>query len=805
MNEYEKKHIEMLRDGLSECAVLLKKDGKFPLDGTCDIALYGGGARHTIKGGTGSGEVNSRYSVSVEEGLIDAGFQVTTGEWLDAYDKILEKARVDFLKEIKRKARENHISAIIQGMGAVMREPEYDLPLNAGGDACVYVVSRISGEGNDRNTVKGDVLLTDSEVRDIAILSEKFEKFMLVLNVGGPVDLTPVKSVGNILVLSQLGVETGAALADIVLGRTNPSGHLTTTWAALNDYQQIGNFGEYDDTDYKEGIFVGYRYMDVEGKKPIFPFGFGLSYTEFEIYHKDTTMWHDEVTVKAEIKNTGNRAGKEVLQVYVSAPDGKLIKPVKELCGFDKTGLMSPGGCEDLSVRFKMRDFASYDEERSSYILEPGDYLVSIGDSSDKTKVVAVVNIPSEIITCKAKNLLGDPGFEDWIPESKPQMTIPPEAKRLFLDVNEVETIEYIYDDPAVDIDSVIDSLTDEELCYMNCGSFRENSTILNVIGDAAQTVAGAAGETCTKFKDKGIPSIVMADGPAGVRISREYYEDSKGIHSVGISMPETMVDLLPGPARFIMKQSAKPKKGCEIKEQYTTAIPIGTAIAQSFNVRFAEMCGDIVGDEMIRFRVPLWLAPALNIHRSILCGRNFEYYSEDPVISGQFAAAITNGVQKHRGCGVTIKHFAANNQEWNRYNNNSRVSERAMREIYLKGFDIAVQESKPRAVMTSYNLLNGTHTSEHKGLTEILRKEFGFDGIVMTDWVVGGDFTSKSTKYLPPDPAKVAAAGSDLFMPGTKQDKDKMLSGLKAGKVSREQLKINATRVYRMAQELKR
>nr|MCR5055160.1 glycoside hydrolase family 3 C-terminal domain-containing protein [Lachnospiraceae bacterium] len=410
MNEYEKKHIEMLRDGLSECAVLLKKDGKFPLDGTCDIALYGGGARHTIKGGTGSGEVNSRYSVSVEEGLIDAGFQITTGEWLDAYDRILEKARVDFLKEIKRKARENHISAIIQGMGAVMREPEYDLPLNAGGDACVYVVSRISGEGNDRNTVKGDVLLTDSEVRDIAILSEKFEKFMLVLNVGGPVDLTPVKSVGNILVLSQLGVETGAALADIVLGRTNPSGHLTTTWAALNDYQQIGNFGEYDDTDYKEGIFVGYRYTDVAGKKPLFPFGFGLSYTEFEIYHKDTTLWHDEVTVKVEIKNTGNRAGKEVLQVYVSAPDGKLIKPVKELCGFDKTGLMSPGGCEDLSVRFKLRDFASYDEERSSYILEPGDYLVSIGDSSDKTKVVAVVNIPSEIITCKAKNLLGDPG-----------------------------------------------------------------------------------------------------------------------------------------------------------------------------------------------------------------------------------------------------------------------------------------------------------------------------------------------------------------------------------------------------------
>ena len=247
-----------------------------------------------------------------------------------------------------------------------------------------------------------------------------------------------------------------------------------------------------------------------------------------------------------------------------------------------------------------------------------------------------------------------------------------------------------------------------------------------------------------------------------------------------------------------------KPKEGTIIKEQYATAIPIGTAIAQTFNYELAKEYGDIVGQEMERFHVHLWLAPALNIHRSILCGRNFEYYSEDPVVAGLFAAAITEGVQAHKGCGTTIKHYAANNAEFNRYNSNSHVSERAMREIYLRGFGICVRKSQPKALMTSYNLLNGQHTSEHRGLIEdVLRCEYGYQGIVMTDWVVDMLQANPDNKYRGALAAEVVKAGGDLFMPGGKKDFDGIMAGLKDGSISKKQIQQNATRVYRMANEL--
>ena len=324
------------------------------------------------------------------------------------------------------------------------------------------------------------------------------------------------------------------------------------------------------------------------------------------------------------------------------------------------------------------------------------------------------------------------------------------------------------------------------------------------MIGDASRSVAGAAGETTGMLRDKGIPALIMADGPAGLRLSRRYTKDEKGAHAVGEAMPESMAELLPAPAAFAIKLfTGKKAAQGEIFEQYCTAIPIGTALAQSWNLDFAERCGDVVGDEMERFGVHLWLAPALNIHRDIRCGRNFEYFSEDPLISGSFAAAITKGVQKHPGRAATIKHFAANNQETNRYSNNSQVSERAMREIYLRGFEIAVKESQPHALMTSYNLINGTHTSERRDLIEdILRCEFGFRGMVMSDWIIAM-MNGKDSKYPAPNAAKIAAAGNDLTMPGGKGDFKAMLKGLRDGLVTRRRLAINATRVYRMAKRL--
>jgi beta-glucosidase len=296
-----------------------------------------------------------------------------------------------------------------------------------------------------------------------------------------------------------------------------------------------------------------------------------------------------------------------------------------------------------------------------------------------------------------------------------------------------------------------------------------------------------------------------MADGPAGVRIAAKYYVDKKGKHAIGSVIPAGMIELMPKIAKRIMSRATEAKKGAEIFEQYTTAIPIATALAQSFDTDFVRMCGDIVGSEMSEFGVDLWLAPALNIHRSVLCGRNFEYYSEDPLLSGKMAAAVTQGVQAHPGCGVTIKHFAANNQETNRYGNNSAVSERALREIYLKGFEICIRESDPMALMTSYNLINGTHTSESRELvTALLRDEYGFDGLVMTDWVVGGGLLlQRGSKYGMPDAAKVAASGHSLFMPGSRKDLREVMAGLKDGTVTGKQLISNASWLLHVADRL--
>ncbi len=806
--DYEKEHIGLLRDSLAECTLFLRQNGAFPLEAPGRIAAYGNGVRHTVKGGTGSGEVNSRYSVNVEQGLKGAGFTITTGRWLDAFDQVEQDAQKAFVKEIKERAKKKHTMAILEGMGAVMPQPEYDLPLDGEGDTAIYVLSRISGEGNDREPIPGDIRLTDSEAKTILALDAKYEKFMLVLNVGGVVDLTPVKEVSNILVLSQLGVETGSVLADILLGRANPSGKLTTTWASWEDYCREGEFGDINDTRYKEGIYVGYRYFDTVGKKPLFPFGYGLSYTSFDIAVTGAAAEGDTIRIKAAVSNTGARAGREVVQVYVSAPAGRLDKPYQDLAAFSKTDLLEPGASQELTISFSLRDCASYDAQKESYVLEAGSYVVRVGDSSDHTQPAALVDLDGEAVVTKAGNCLGETDFEDWKPSGSETAAAEElsDITRISVAAADIETVTVSYDQER-EIDPRVKDLTVEELAYLNVGAFNPKAGALSVIGNAATNVAGAAGETTGILKEKGFPVLVMSDGPAGLRLAKEFYRDEKGAHGIGSSMvPESFLPFLPAPARFIMNLiggSGKPKKGQKVEYQYATAIPIGTAIAQSFNLPLAESYGSIVGDEMERFGVHLWLAPALNIHRDIRCGRNFEYYSEDPLISGKTAAAITRGVQRHPGCGTTIKHYAANNQEKNRYCNNSIVSERAMREIYLKGFGICVRESQPHALMTSYNLLNGVHTSEHRGLIEdILRCEYGFKGIVMTDWIV--DMAQdKQSLHRMPIAAEIAKAGGDLVMPGSKGDFDSIVKAAKSGELELRQLQINATRVLRKAEEL--
>ncbi|MBQ3263249.1 MAG: glycoside hydrolase family 3 C-terminal domain-containing protein [Oscillospiraceae bacterium] len=800
LQDYERDHLAMLRPCLAECTVLLKKNGAFPLDWPCDLALYGSGARRTVFGGTGSGEVNARHFVSIEEGLEQAGFRLTTKHWLDQYDEVEAQAKSAFLLEIRANARKHRRLAVLEGMGAVMPKPEYDLPLTAHGDAAVYVLSRISGEGSDRS-VEGDVLLTKSEIRDILALDRKFDQFLLVLNVGGPVDLSPVQSVGNILLLSQLGTETGSALADILLGRRSPSGKLSTTWAAWEDYPRLGDFGARDDTRYRKGVYVGYRYFDSVGKRALYPFGFGLSYADFELQDAEASVDGERVTVSVTVENVGEHAGKETAQLYVSVPWGRLDQPFQTLAAFSKSRTLYPGEKETLTMSFDLHELASFDASRSVSMLEAGDYVLRLGQSSVDAEPVAVVRLEREVITAKLRALEG-PDYEDWKPENPASQSLP-ELPVFTVDPDRIPCLTPDYDVPAP-IDPLAASLSDETLAMMSVGAFDPKGGALSVIGNASTAVPGAAGESSHALEKSGVPFLVMADGPAGLRLTRTFARDRKGVVPLESTMPATIADLLPGiVTKALALTQRKPLPDAEIITQYCTAIPIGTALAQSWNLDLARLCGDLVGAEMERFGVQLWLAPALNLHRDIRCGRNFEYYSEDPLLSGRMAAAVTRGVQAHPGRAVTIKHYCANNQETNRFQSNSQVSHRALRELYLRGFGIAVRESCPRAVMSSYNLLNGVHTSERRDLIEdVLRAEFGFDGLVMTDWLIA-QMKDKRAAYPIASPARIPASGNDVVMPGTKGDCKCILNALRSGELDRDQVRRNVSRLIRLAREL--
>ncbi|OUM60831.1 glycoside hydrolase family 3 protein [Piromyces sp. E2] len=795
LSEYEQEHIQCLDQYLPECMVLLRKNGDFPLKE--DEKKY------TIKGGTGSGEVNSRTFVTVEEAFTKEGIEILTGDYLDAYDNIYKKAKKDFRKSLQRGSLFHPIESIMKSIGAIMPEPEYNIPFNKEGDIALYILSRISGEGSDRQYIKGDVLLTETEKKTILALASGYKKFMLVLNTGGPVDLSGLEEVKNILLLSQLGVNTSKALVDVLYGRKYPSGKLATTWTKQSDYPTIGTFGNADDTDYKEGIYVGYRFFDSADVDVMFPFGFGLGYTDFTYDVTSTKLNGEVVTIDTTVKNVGSYQGKEVIEVYLSKPATTLDEPYQILVGFGKSKALNAGEEDTLSLSFKLSDFASYDTKGEAYILDEGAYIVRVGNSSRNTKPCAEIQVPSKIIVRKVQNKLGNSGFEDFTCERQKKEEDLSDVTKLTFDVGSITEEVISYDKTTCTIREEVKALSKEDKIKLVVGAFNPKGGITSVIGSASMTVAGAAGETA---KVAGLKPIVMADGPAGLRLAKDYYlDDEGGVHDPEGGISSSMIENLPTFARFIFKMlNPKLDNKDTILHQYTTAIPIGTALAQSWNRDFVEYCGDMVGDEMEHFKVNLWLAPALNIHRSILCGRNFEYYSEDPLISGVMAAAMTQGVQKHKHTYTTVKHFAANNQEYNRYVNSSNVSERALREIYLKGFEICIREGKPGALMTSYNLINGVHTNESRELvTDILRTEYGYDGVVMTDWIVSMMSGGKNDKYKGSLSNKVIQAGGDIFMPGSREDYDNILKALNEGTLSMESLETSASRIYLLAKEI--
>ena len=799
--------------------VLLENNGVLPLQGAPGkIALYGNGARRTVKGGTGSGDVNSREVVNVEQGLEAAGFTIVTKDWIERDMKSIADAKHVWDDGMREEFRQKGMAAIMQLFDNPFRDPPI-VPVEDSDvkpdetDTAIYVLSRNSGEGKDRRDLPGEYELFEEEISAIRKIAAAYKKTIVVLNVGSVIDMRALKAIDGvdaILLMSQAGNFGGYALADVLTGKANPSGHLTTTWAVrYEDYPCADTFshrnGNVDDEYYTEGIFVGYRYFDTFNVTPQYPFGYGKSYTDFSLELAGVTADEESVELRVKVTNTGKFPGREVVQVYYSAPEGAIEKPYQELAAYGKTGELAPGASETLTLRYPTRSMASYDAKRAAWVLEKGTYYVRVGTHSRSTCIAAALTLDADAVTEQLKNMLPlDCEMELLSRKGVSPYSYPGEAEekakaRAFrLDAKKIPTQTVVYHgipqalpktdkqkkitlqdvrDGKATLDELVSQLTPFEMTTLCVGAERGAFLDGPQIGASSAVCPGAAGDTTSLLlEDRGVRNLILPDGPAGLRLSPAFKVDREGkVYTLSSPFPgfELFADLMP-------KQEIPDE--LPTYYQYTTAIPIATLLAQTWDEGAIEAAGDIVGDEMELFGCDLWLAPGMNIHRNPLCGRNFEYYSEDPLVAGKCAAADTRGVQKHRSAGTTIKHYAFNNQEDNRSHVNAHVDERAIREIYLKGFEIAIREAQPKAIMTSYNLINGEHTANSSQLIDrIARDEWGFGGIVMTDWGTTGhaDRGEPQFKYGDSFASGCVKAGNDLTMPGSDRDVNDILNAL--------------------------
>ena len=633
-----------------------------------------------------------------------------------------------------------------------------------------------------------------------------------MINVGGQFDLNFLHEIPNInavIFMGQLGTMGGQAVADIVCGKHTPSGKLTDTWAkhyrdypASDDYSYLN--GNLDEEYYREGIYVGYRYFDTFHVAPRYPFGYGLSYTEFEMHLAGMRLERTTVEISVDVKNKGEvYSGKEVVQIYVSCPDGELKKEAQRLTSFAKTKNLKPGEEERIVLQFDLRDLTSYREKDTATVLEPGEYVVRIGNSSRNTRVCGILKLETEMITEKHSHICKAPlrvTELEW-QEEKELLHATGDCRQNWgrtceIIIDDVEKIQSFQIEPGIipevdheygpveiysseETDRILESLTLRDMAELVVGG--------GMSGHRFFEAPGAAGVTTGNLTAKGIPNVVMADGPAGLRLHKISSVSITG-KVKGIEPNISFMKYLPEPVKKVMLGNPDSKN---LLYQFTTAFPVGISLASSWNLQLAEEVGNAVGKEMEAYGVTYWLAPGMNIHRNPLCGRNFEYFSEDPLLTGEFAAAITKGVQKNRGCYVTLKHYCCNNQEDNRNKTNANVNERALREIYLKGFEIAVKESHPGAVMSSYNKVNGKYVNNsYRLLTQVLRNEWGFDGFVMTDWFATG------RKYG--DPAHAIASGNDLIMPGSSGTVDDIVKAVSKGIILEEDVKRSAANVLK-------
>uniref|UniRef100_UPI004057CB0B glycoside hydrolase family 3 C-terminal domain-containing protein n=1 Tax=Acetatifactor sp. TaxID=1872090 RepID=UPI004057CB0B len=778
-------HIALSKEAASEGMVLLKNDKNLlPLATGSKIALFGKGSFDYVKGGGGSGDVCTVYVRNLYEGLKSLGDAVAI------YEPISEYYKKDIEAQYAKGAE--------PGMTV---EPELKAEqvqaARAFSDTAIIVLSRFSGEGWDRSSVEyngeynpwesetsreqvageifpnGDFYLTVAEKNMIEQVKAQFEKIVVVLNTGGIVETGWIKEDEKLpaaLLAWQGGMEGGLATAEILTGKVNPSGKLTDTFAkTMDDYPSTENFHEsVDYVDYTEDIYVGYRYFETipgAAEKVVYPFGYGMSYTEFVLENQKAWEQDGVIKVSVQVTNVGKYAGKEVVQVYTSAPQGLLQKPAKEMRVFEKTRLLQPGESQLVTLAFNKADMASYDDlgkiAKSAYVLEKGTYEIYVGTSvRDVVKTAFAVNVDADEVveqltskcapTSLKKRMLADGSFEElplttpndpnacafekMMPGSEEAIVpaIRPRDRFLMMHpfANDAKPLMDVVEG-KITLDEFIAQISDEDLIHLLGG--QPNTGVGNTFGFG-------------NLPEYGVPNIMTEDGPAGVRLGWE----------TGVR---------------------------------TTAWPCATLLAATWNPDLIEKVGVAGGKELKENNLAVWLTPAVNIHRNPLCGRNFEYYSEDPVLTGKMGAAMVRGIQSNH-VGASVKHFACNNKETNRKHSDSRVSERALREIYLKGFQIIVKESDPWTIMSAYNVVNGHRASENKELLEgILREEWGFKGMVTSDWWTRGEHY------------KEILAGNDVKMASGYPERVK--KALDMGEITREDLVRCAKRVLELIMKI--
>ena len=755
----------LARQATAEGCVLLENEGQaLPLREGERVAVFGRMAFHYYKSGLGSGGlVNTRYVVGILDALKDCKEIRLDEKLMGIYE--------DWI-------RENPFDEG-QGWGRVpwcqkeMEVTDEMLGCARDNDVSLVIIGRTAGEDQDNNAGPGSYCLTETEEDMIRRVCQVSKRTVVVLNVGNIIDMSWVEKYHPQAVLYawQGGQEGGNGVADVLTGKVCACGKLTDTIAqSIEDYPSTENFGDPFKNYYKEDIYVGYRYFETFAKdKVLYPFGYGLSYTSFGIKAEILKNSEEELTVAAEVVNTGAVKGKEVVQVYAKVPQGKLGNPARRLIGFAKTGELKPGEKEEVVIVIPKYDLTSYDDSgvtghKSCYVLEEGTYEIFVGSDvrsaesagcyEEKFRVVEKLQeacAPVEKFS-RMKAVLMPDGSYQAVTEEVPVRTVDPQERRK---QNLPETLAYTGDkgyklvdvlDGKVSMENFVAQISEEDLIAMFRGEGMCSPKV-------TPGTAAAFGGVTESMKALGIPVGCCADGPSGIRMD------------------------------------------CGTK---AFSLPNGTALGCTFNTELVGDLYEMTGKELRLNKIDSLLGPGMNIHRNPLNGRNFEYISEDPLLTGRICAAQVKAMAKS-GIGSTIKHFCGNNQEVGRSTSDSVMSERCLREIYLKGFEMAVREGGARSVMTTYGSVNGLWTAGSYDLcTTILRKEWGFEGIVMTDWWAKSNYEGHQAEVQVKAP--MVAAQNDIYMvvsdAKANPEKDDVEEMLHAGKLTLGELQRNGANI---------